>query len=236
MLNVAIVEDDKIYAQQIAEYLLPFGKENAETIEFTAYKDGYELVEKYKSEFDIILMDVQMPLLDGMSAAEEIRRKDPEVIIIFITNMAQHAIRGYAVDALDYVLKPVSYFAFSQRMNRAIMRMKRRETFYLAIPIRHGIKKLDVSQICYIESRGHTLMFRTLTDRLISSGKMADMEQELQGMFFYRGNKGYLINLRHVDSVQDNFAIVDGEKVLLSRSRKKGFMIAVTNYIGNLAK
>ena len=55
--------------------------------------------------------------MDGMSAAEEIRKMDSEVVIIFITNMAQYAIRGYAVDALDYVLKPVSYFAFSQRLN-----------------------------------------------------------------------------------------------------------------------
>ena len=63
----------------------------------------------------------------GLRAAEEIRKADTEVVIIFITNMAQYAIRGYAVDALDYVLKPVSYFAFSQRLNRAISRMKKRE-------------------------------------------------------------------------------------------------------------
>ena len=66
-----------------------------------------------------------MKFMDGMSAAEEIRKVDTEVVIIFITNMAQYAIRGYAVDALDYVLKPVSYFAFSQRLSRAIGRMKK---------------------------------------------------------------------------------------------------------------
>lgn len=48
-----------------------------------------------------------------MMAAEEIRKKDTEVIIIFITNSPQYAIKGYAVDALDYVLKPVSYYAFA---------------------------------------------------------------------------------------------------------------------------
>ncbi len=75
-------------------------------------------------------MDVEMKFMDGMSAAEEIRKMDTEVVIIFITNMAQYAIRGYAVDALDYVLKPVSYFAFSQRLNRAIGRMKKRDKDY----------------------------------------------------------------------------------------------------------
>ena len=66
--------------------------------------------------------------MNGMSAAEEIRKIDTEVVIIFITNVAQYAIRGYAVDALDYVLKPVSYFAFSQGLSSAISRMKRSET------------------------------------------------------------------------------------------------------------
>lgn len=101
------------------------GKENGEAFDITIYSDGDQIVNKYQSQYDIILMDVEMKFMDGMSAAEEIRKVDTEVIIIFITNMAQYAIRGYAVDALDYVLKPVSYFAFSQRLSRAIGRMKK---------------------------------------------------------------------------------------------------------------
>ena len=80
------------------------------------FTDGDEIAGGYKSVYDIILMDVQMRFMDGMSAAEEIRKVDPEVVIIFITNMSQYAIRGYAVDALDYVLKPVSYFAWSESL------------------------------------------------------------------------------------------------------------------------
>lgn len=102
-----------------------YEKENGEAFDITIYSDGDQIVNKYRSQYDIILMDVEMKFMDGMSAAEEIRKVDTEVVIIFITNMAQYAIRGYAVDALDYVLKPVSYFAFSQRLNRAIGRMKK---------------------------------------------------------------------------------------------------------------
>ena len=81
---------------------------------------GDEIALGYKAVYDIILMDIEMKFMDGMMAAEEIRKVDTEVIIIFITNSPQYAIKGYAVDALDYVLKPVSYYAFSQRLGRAV--------------------------------------------------------------------------------------------------------------------
>ena len=128
MIKIAIVEDEAMYAKQLEEFLHQYEKENGEAFDITIYSDGDQIVNKYQSQYDIILMDVEMKFMDGMSAAEEIRKVDTEVVIIFITNMAQYAIRGYAVDALDYVLKPVSYFAFSQRLNRAIGRMKKRET------------------------------------------------------------------------------------------------------------
>ena len=83
----------------------------------THFSDGDEIALGYKGGYDLILMDIEMTFLDGMSAAEEIRRADPEVLIIFITNSPQYAIKGYAVQALDYILKPLSYYAFCQRMN-----------------------------------------------------------------------------------------------------------------------
>ena len=82
-------------------------------------------MQKYQSQYDIILMGIEMKFVNGMTAAEKIRKMDSEVVIIFITNMAQYAIRGYAVDDLDYVLKPVSYFAFSQKLVRVLNRMKK---------------------------------------------------------------------------------------------------------------
>ena len=104
MIKIAIVEDEAMYAKQLQDFLRQYETENGEVFDITIYSDGDQIVHKYKSQFDIILMDVEMKFMDGMSAAEEIRKIDTEVVIIFITNMAQYAIRGYAVDALDYVL------------------------------------------------------------------------------------------------------------------------------------
>ena len=171
MIKIAIVEDEAMYAKQLEEFLHQYEAENQEAFEITIYSDGDQIVNKYKSQFDIILMDVEMKFMDGMSAAEEIRKMDSEVVIIFITNMAQYAIRGYAVDALDYVLKPVSYFAFSQRLNRAIERMKKREAKVIMVNIKGGMVRINIANIYYIESQGHTLILHTILGDYETTGK-----------------------------------------------------------------
>ena len=236
MIKIAIVEDEHAYAMQLQEYLHQYEKENGEVFEISLFSDGDEIVNKYNAVYDIILMDVEMKFMDGMSAAEEIRKVDTEVVIMFITNMPQYAIRGYAVDALDYVLKPVSYFAFSQRLNRAISRMKKRETKMITISIKGGTVRLNVTNVTYIESQGHTLIFHTVNGIYETSGTMKELEKELSELNFYRGNKGYLINLAHVESVKDGCAVVRGEQLLLSRARKKEFMEALTRYWGEVIK
>jgi DNA-binding LytR/AlgR family response regulator len=234
MIKIAIVEDEASYARQLQDFLEQYEKDHEESFQVSVYSDGDEIVHKYKAQFDIILMDIEMKFMDGMSAAEEIRKVDSEVMIIFITNMAQYAIRGYAVDALDYVLKPVSYFAFSQRLGRAIGRMKKRETKMIAISIKGGTVRLDAANIYYIESQGHNLIFYTTTGVYEAVGTMRDAEERLTQLNFFRGNKGYLINLSHVEGIRDGCAIVKGKYLLLSRARKKVFMEALTRYWGEV--
>lgn len=236
MLKIAIVEDDENYTAQLKSYLDRFRQERDQELEVVAYADGDQLLEDYHSQFDVILMDVEMPFIDGMTAAGEIRKVDSEVVIIFITNMAQYAIKGYEVDAMDYVLKPISYFAFSQRLERAIGRMRKRETHYIIISTKGGTQKLDVSRLYYVESQGHTLLFHTEEGEVVSTGTMQELEDRLCPYHFCRGNKGYLINLAHVDSVRDGCALVHGESLALSRPRRSAFLEALTTYVGETAK
>lgn len=162
MYHIAVVEDDKMYAAQLKEYLKQYEKEKKQKISVTMFSDGEDIVTDYSADFDIILMDIEMKFLDGMSAAERIREKDSEVIIIFITNMPQYAIQGYRVDALDYVLKPLSYFAFSQRIDRALSRIRKNDVRFVVIPLKGGRRKVDVSLLCYVEVRDHDLIYHTV--------------------------------------------------------------------------
>jgi DNA-binding LytR/AlgR family response regulator len=130
MVQVAIVEDDFITQKLLREYLHRYGAKHKEAFEIFTFYDGQEIVENYQPKFDIILLDVKMEKMDGFSAAKHIRTVDNDVILIFITNMGQYAIKGYEVDALSYLLKPVSYFAFSQELKRSLKRIAKRKINY----------------------------------------------------------------------------------------------------------
>lgn len=235
MIRIAIAEDEPRCAQQLQEYLQIFQREYHQELEVAIFPNGVALLEDYRCQYDLLLLDIEMPQLDGMTTAQRIRRRDPAVIILFITNMAQYAIRGYEVDALDYILKPVSYFAFSQRLNRAISRVKSRSKHFLALSVKGGTKKLDVDTIYYVESQGHSLIFHTASGNYTVSGTLKDIEVKLSGLHFFRCNKGYLVALQYVDGIQDGCAVVHGEHLLISRPRKNEFMEALTNFISGVA-
>ncbi len=233
MIRIAIVEDEENYISILKEYLEKYKQESGEQIEVTVYHDGDEITASYRAQFDIILMDIKMKFIDGMTAAEEIRKIDSSVCIIFITNAPQYAIRGYEVGALDYILKPVSYFTFSQKLGRAVAKLKKRSGRKgITVPVKGGVMRMDVSDIYYIESEGHNLIYHTKDGTPVSSGTMKSVETAMEGMEFSRINKCYLVNLEHVDGVQDKYAIVRGDRLLISRPRMKQFMQELTRYWG----
>lgn len=236
MIKIAIVEDEKLYVRQLSDYLMRYQKESGNEIRITVFSDGDEIVENYSGEFDIILMDIQMRFMDGMSAAEKIREMDSEVIIMFITNMTQYAIRGYQVDALDYMVKPIEYFSFSQKLDRAIDRMKKRDGHYLSVPIEDGLVKLEAAEIYYIESQGHNLNFQTKRGNFTSRKTMKEMEEALVPYGFYRCNKGFLVNMKYVDGVQDGCCVIGSDHLPISRAKKKAFMEALVNYMSEVMK
>ncbi len=146
----------------------------------------------------------QLAGLDGMTTAERIRQMDADVILIFITNMAQYAIRGYAVGALDYVLKPVPYFAFSQQLLKAVARLEKRAKHYLTVPVEGGLRRLDTASIYYLESEGHRVHFYTDEGDFSAPGALKAFEEKLADRPFARCNSGYLVNLAQVRELRQS--------------------------------
>lgn len=236
MIHIAIVEDDPEVREQLVGYVRRYERQFGKMFELTAFSDGDEIVSDYRAVYDIILLDIQMRRMDGMAAAEAIRKVDKDVILIFITNMAQFAIRGYAVDALDYVLKPVPYFAFSQQLQKAVERLRRRQKTFLTVPVDGGLRRIDVGSLYYLESEGHYVHFYAEDGDLVAPGSLKSYEEKLADKPFVRCNSGYLVNLAQVRAVQQNTVQVGPYELQISRPKKKAFLEALTDYIGGGVK
>lgn len=236
MIRIAMVEDDKKYVEVLRSYLKKYEEMSGHKFIVTEFSDGEDIAVGYKGLYDIILMDIEMMFMDGMKAAGKIREVDSEVVIIFITNVPQYVMDGYKVDALDYVLKPLTYFALSERIERAIGRMNRRKKQYLSINVKGGMQKIDVSRIRYIEVLDHDSILYTLDGVFLTKDTLKNLEDSINSVAFFRCNKCYLVNLEYVEGVQGNNAGIGDDLVQISRSRKKDFMDALNNYIHEVSK
>ena len=232
MIKIAIVEDEAAVRDQLTDYVRRYTRQYGTEFEVTCFTDGDEILENYRPAFDIIFLDVEMKRLNGMETAQRIRELDDDVLLIFITNMAQYAIRGYAVGALDYVLKPVPYFAFSQQLQKALGQLEKRERHYLAVVVDGGMRRLDAAEIYYLESEGHKVHFYTEKEDFIVPGTLKNYEEKLVGRAFARCNSGYLVNLAQVSGVQQDMVQVGPYALQISRPRRKAFMAELADYIG----
>ena len=100
-----------------------------------------------------------MPKVNGMDAAEKIREVDENVVLMFITNMAQYAIHGYSVGALDFVTKPLNYYTFAMKLTRALKRVPQKEATHIMLPLPDGVKRLEVRKIFYLEVQNRLLHY-----------------------------------------------------------------------------
>lgn len=236
MIRIAIVDDEAEVRDMLESFITEYSRTSGEKFEVSKFDDGSEIVDEYKPIYDIIFLDIQMADMDGMTAAEKIRSMDEDVILIFITNMANYAIRGYSVNALDFVIKPVLPFAFSQQLTKAIGQMKKKKDNYLVISHSGGIVKLDLSKVTYFESLGHKIIVHTISEEYTFNDSLKNLEQKLPKASYTRCNNCYLVNLSHVESVNQDIATVGGHKLKISRPRKAEFMNALADYIGGVER
>ena len=232
MYHVAIVEDEVSFATQLQEYLKQYEEENDVRFKISVFGDGAEILADYQPLYDIILLDIEMPKVNGMKAAEEIRAQDADVTLMFITNMANYAIRGYEVGPLDFVMKPINYYTFSMKMTRVLKRTKQKAQQEILLTLPDGVKKLNVQQIYYVEVQNRMLYYHTDEGVFVMRGTMQSVEQMLAPYAFAKCNHWYIVNLKHVSEVKKNTAVVAGNELEVSRRNRTAFLKALTDYVG----
>lgn len=234
MINVAIVEDDLSAAELLGQHLDRYAAEKKVEFNIVHYVAASEFLWSFKSNFDLIFMDIGLPDKDGMDLSRELRKLDKTVVLIFVTSMAQFAVSGYEVDALDFIVKPVDYYSFVIKMNRALERIRSTADCELVLSNESGMVRIKTGELKYVEISRHRLVYHTSHGDFNATGTLKTVEAKLGDgcANFVRCNSCYLVNLRYVTSIRGNVAVVGGDELLISHPRHREFLKAVNDYFG----
>ncbi|MBQ7227952.1 MAG: response regulator transcription factor [Clostridia bacterium] len=190
-----------------------------------------DFISDYKPIYDVVLMDIEMPMMNGMETARKLREKGDKAPLIFITNMQQYAVNGYEVDAIGFMLKPVTYFSFALKLKKAVLTVMGSKNNFIALTFKDGIKKIYIEDIYYVEVYKHRLLWHLTDDVFEANGTMKDVENMLAGKDFARCNHCWLVNLEHVRQVKKESVFVGEDELLISRNKRKEFMDALTRFL-----
>lgn len=233
MLRIAVVEDDAPTREKLCTLIRDHAVSKGKDLAVTPLEDGSSLLGGALSGYDIIFLDIMLPGLTGMEVAERIRAGDPDVVLVFVTNAAQYAIKGYAVGALDFVLKPVNPYEFLVKLERALERAAQRRQRPITLQTADGVQVLSSRDILYVETRDRKLFYHTTRGCFAVRSSMQSAEALLGSLRFVRCNQCYLVNLRHVQSVQGDFVTVGRDRLEVSRRQRAAFLEAMLQYVGD---
>lgn len=221
MLRIAIVEDETNQARKLLDYVERYSSDCGVGIDAFHYDSGLTFLEEYREGFDAVFLDIGMPMMDGMECAHKLRERDENVMIIFVTSMAQYAIKGYEVNAIAYMLKPVLYEEFAVKLAKVVRNVQRRDRATYTIVRKDATNILNVRDIIYIEVFDHNLVFHTADAEYEVYGKLSILEEDERFARFVKISKSHLVNCIHITTINKDTLIAGGKLLPLTRRRRK---------------
>ena len=237
MLHIAICDDECVFVDHLTRLLNQYADEIGENIKVTVYYDGLELIEKYDPSTDLIFLDIQMRLVNGLQAAERIRQRDAKVSIIFLTTLSQYGLEGYKYQATNYIIKPIQYVRLKAEINQWLKRHRKESDPSIMISNDTGRYKVLLNSLSYVETFGRKLLLHTEQGNVICCKSMKEMENELQDKGFTRCHTSYLVNLsyvQHANGKNLQVQFVTGETIPISQPKRKEFMEKLADYWGDM--
>ncbi len=234
MYRAIIVEDDQGAADALRAHLSRFGNEAQVEFSVEVLSSALELLET-RHPCDIYFLDIGLPGVNGMEAAQIIRQTDEVTPIVFVTDLAQYAVRGYSVDALDFMVKPVGYQDFALRMRRALRVMARNDGARVTLPTATGLRVVALRDVVFVEIIKHDLYWHVagVAEPLRMRGSLKALEEELPQDRFCRIAAGYIVNMGHIKAASGSeVTMSDGTRLAVSRSRKAEALAAFSRFAG----
>ena len=231
-MKIAIVEDERECARILKDHITRYCEENSVARpEIAVYESGDAFLFAGVVA-DIVLMDINLPGTDGMTVCEKLRESNSETIIIFVTDMAKFAVKGYKVDALDFVVKPVSYEVFSVAFSRALKKTENGGRSTLRLRSKDGFVRLAARDVLYVEVLDHDLIYHTTDGTVEAYGQLKNVEDALLANGFVKCNRCFIANPAHIKAIKDNTIFIGDERLQISVRKKKETLAAIARYFG----
>ena len=233
-MKIAICDDEVAVSEVTKSLLQQWAIHQSISLSVHCYENGDDLILAQKSEcFDLIFLDVLMPLLNGIDTAKELRRQNQNVPIIFLTSSKEFAFDSYEVKALQYLLKPVSPNQLWSIMDDFMALIKNQKEIFVA-RTSDGFCKIALEDTNYLEAQNKSVFVFPRNGTSIEIRELFSRCEEVfsleQG--FFRCHRSYIINLNFVNQFTKNsVTMTDGVTLPISRNRSLAFKEAYFSYM-----
>ncbi|MCR4650093.1 MAG: LytTR family DNA-binding domain-containing protein [Lachnospiraceae bacterium] len=221
MFRIAICDDEMtslLINKALTEQILD---EEKIEYEITTFEDMFTMINGVmdeNSEYDLLLSDILAVGMNGIEAAEEIRRLGDKMPIVFISSTAEFALDGYRVNALRYLQKPVQMDKLREALLEAYANIGKKKKDYLSFQVADRFYKVNLDDIIYLESMGRDTHVVTKNETISVHSKFSDMEKQVPAKRFIRCHRSYIINLSEVkDIARYRFLTKNGIEIPISQ-------------------
>lgn len=231
---IAVCDDEPVDRKQVAKMTEEICRQESIHPEITCFVNAEKLLQELQNgkQYDLLLLDVMMPVQGGMELARQLRSKDMETPIVFISSNREMALQGYEVSAARYLAKPVDEGHLREALLFCYgLRQKSRE---LLLPVNGGTRKVAPKDIYYIEIIGRKCRIRQEKEEWDTSLSIDELEEMLLNQGFIRCHQSFLVNCRYVrDFRTSSMELTDGRSIPVSKHRIKEVWQAFFDYMKN---
>lgn len=237
MIRIAIVENDDRDMTMLKDALMAYlEKIDFKDCSLSTFANALDFLDDTTHKYDLVFLDILMPHMDGMELAQKIRQTNDKMMIIFTTNLTNFAIKGYEVNAYDYLVKPINVDHLASTMDKAIRILKQHDDSFISLTNKTSVRMVNLRSILSVEISSHLITYHFIDGTTFDVwGTLNEEMKRLPEREYVRVNKFQLINMAHINSIKNGVVYaVDGRySFAMSRIYKKDATTKILSYFGS---